>query len=156
MHSRPGQPEGRGKIERFFRTVRDQFLVEVNHGEIHSIDELNRRYDAWVEGVYHQQVHSETGETPLKRFEVIGAPKCPSPDELRAAFLWSEFRTVTKTATVSLFANRYEVDPCLVGRKVELVFDPFDLNKIDVVYDGRSFGVAKTTPNTHPCSPTGG
>jgi len=40
-------------------------------------------------------------------------------------------RRVTKTATVSLYANRYEVDPGLVGRNVELRFDPEDLSVID-------------------------
>lgn len=142
IHSRPGEPEGRGKIERFFRTVRDQFLVEVPHSTINSIEELNHRFDAWVEGVYHASVHSETGEAPLTRFGSQGPQLCPTPTELREAFLWSESRTVTKTATVSLFGNRYELDPVLVGRRVELVFDPFDLTVIDVRHDGRSFGIA--------------
>jgi putative transposase len=66
----------------------------------------------------------------------------PSPAQLREAFLWSEYRTVTKTATVSLHANLYQVDELLVGRKVELVFDPFDLTEIEVRYGGRSFGAA--------------
>jgi putative transposase len=144
VHSRPGRPEGRGKIERFFRTVRDQFLVEVRHGKINSIEELNDRFDAWVEQHYHATVHSETGVTPLERFKTGGPYTCPTPDELREAFLWSESRTVTKTATISLFSNRYEVDPALVGRRIELVFDPFDLAKIDVRHDGRSYGFAKT------------
>jgi len=143
VHSRPGQPEGRGKIERFFRTVRDQFLVEVPHGTINSIEELNNRFDAWVEQHYHATVHSETKVTPLERFKAGGPYPCPTPDELREAFLWSQSRTVAKTATVSLFANRYEVDPALVGRRIELVFDPFDLAKIDVRLDGRSYGFAK-------------
>ena len=39
---------------------------------------------------------------------------------------------MTKTATVSLHGNSYEVDPALVRRKVELVFDPFDLTRIEV------------------------
>jgi putative transposase len=56
--------------------------------------------------------------------------------------LWSEFRTVTKTATVSLHGNAYQVDELLAGRKVELVFDPFDLTDIEVRYGGRSFGKA--------------
>jgi len=56
--------------------------------------------------------------------------------------LWSETRTVTKTATVSLFANSYEVDAALVGRKVELVFDPFDLTRIEVRWNGRPMGPA--------------
>ena len=53
----------------------------------------------------------------------------PEPAALREAFLWSAHRTVTKTATVSLHGNIYQVDPVLVGRKVELVFDPFDLDR---------------------------
>ena len=58
----------------------------------------------------------------------------------REAFLWSQERTVTKTATVSLHGNQYEVDAALVGRKVELVFDPFDLTRIEVRYQHRPFG----------------
>lgn len=57
--------------------------------------------------------------------------------------MWEEIRTVTKTATVSLSGNRYEVDAHLVGRKVALRFDPFDLSLIDVFYQGTSFGQAK-------------
>jgi putative transposase len=142
VHSRPGKPEGRGKIERFFRTVRDQFLVEVPHGEIDSLDALNDRFDAWVESVYHHNVHSETGVTPLERFEAAGPRVPPDQSRLRDAFLWSETRVVTKVATVSLWSNVYEVDPSLVGRRVELVFDPFDLTDIDVRLDGRSIGIA--------------
>ena len=62
--------------------------------------------------------------------------------ELHEAFLWSEHRTVTKTATVSLHSNTYEVDAALAGRKVELVFDPFDLTRIEVRWSGRPMGVA--------------
>jgi putative transposase len=56
--------------------------------------------------------------------------------------LWSEFRTVTKTATVSLHGNTYQVDELLTGRRIELVFDPFDLTDVEVRYGGRSFGQA--------------
>jgi len=141
VHSRPGRPEGRGKIERVFRTVRDQFLVETGHGSIEDVVRLNQLFAAWVETVYHRAVHSETNMTPLDRFGA-GTPRYPSAAALHEAFLWSEARTVTKTATVSLFSNSYEVDPALVGRKVELVFDPFDLTKVEVRYNGRAMGAA--------------
>jgi putative transposase len=49
---------------------------------------------------------------------------------------------VTKTATVSLHGNLYEVDAALVGRRVELVFDPFDLTEIAVRFQGRAMGAA--------------
>ena len=124
VHSEPGQPAGRGKIERVFGTVRREFLVEVEQRGVLSIAELNSLFAAWVETIYHRRVHSETGQTPLQRFASGPAPKLPTPAELHEAFLWCEWRTVTKTATVNLFANAYDVDQALVGTKVELLFDP--------------------------------
>jgi len=119
-HSRPGQPAGRGKIERFFRTVREQFLLELTvpgaASRVTGLAELNELFTAWVETVYHQRVHSETGQAPLARFLAAGTPATPTPAQLREAFLWSEHRAVTKTATVSLHGNTYEVDAALTGR----------------------------------------
>ncbi len=140
IHASPRAATTKGKIERFFRTVRDQFLVEIDDGI--ELAELNRLFQAWLEVVYHRRVHSETRQTPLARFDATGAPPLPTPALLREAFLWSTERTVTKTATVSLHGNQYEVDPALVGRKVELVFDPFDLTRIEVRYQHRPFGTA--------------
>ncbi|HSH61904.1 MAG TPA: DDE-type integrase/transposase/recombinase, partial [Acidimicrobiales bacterium] len=145
VHSRPGRPEGRGKIERFFRTVRDQFLVEVQARGVADLVELNRLFAAWVETVYHRRVHSEIGEAPLARFEAGGPFPLPSPAQLHEAFLWSERRMVTKCATVSLHANTFEVDAALVGRRVELVFDPFDLASVEVRFEGRSMGTGIAT-----------
>jgi putative transposase len=147
VHSRPGQPAGRGKIERFFGTVREQFLVELQaRGGAADLAECNRLFAAWVEGVYHQRVHTETGMTPLQRFHAVGAPpRLPTPAELHEAFLWSAKHQVTKTATVSLHGNTYEVDPALVGAEVELVFDPFDLTQVQVRYHGRPMGAGVPT-----------
>ena len=100
-HSAPGRPAGRGKIERFFRTVRDQFLVEIACGadgvgtRVATLAELNRLFTAWVEQVYHQRVHSETKQAPLRRFLAAGPP-VPTPAALLTeAFRWGEWRTVT-------------------------------------------------------------
>ena len=148
-HSAPGRPQGRGKIERFFRTVRDQFLVEITGqpeqpGRHHVTDllELNRLLGAWVETVYHLRTHSETSAAPLPRWMAGGPFPLPTPAALREAFLWEERRRVTKTATVSLHGNAYQVDPTLVGRRVELVFDPFDLTQIEVRHHGAPIGLA--------------
>ena len=151
IHASPRAATTKGKIERFFRTVRDQFLVEIDDGI--ELAALNRLFSAWLEVVYHRRTHSETGLSPLARFDSAGAPPLPTPALLREAFLWSVERTVTKTATVSLHGNQYEVDPALVGRKVELVFDPFDLTRIEVRYQHRPMGVAVPLVigrHTHP------
>jgi sulfatase modifying factor 1 len=87
-------------------------------------------------------VHTSTGQPPLQRW-LAGAPFAqPTPAQLREAFLWAQDRLVRKTATVSLFGNAYEVDPFLVGRRVELVFDPFDLTHIEVRHNGKPVGLA--------------
>jgi putative transposase len=151
-HSTPGRPQGRGKIERLFLTVREQFLVELTgdpaetgRRHVTSIGELNRLFTAWTGTVYHRRGHSETGQAPLQRWAdgwAGAVPLLPEPARLHEAFLWSEYRTVRKTATVSLHGNTYQVDPSLAGRRVELVFDPFDLTGIEVRWQGNPAGQA--------------
>jgi putative transposase len=171
VHSAPGRPQGRGKIERLFRTVREQFLVEITgdpevpaRHPVADLLELNRLFTAWVETVYHRRTHSETGQPPLQRWQAGGPFPLPTPAALREAFLWEERRTVTKTATISLHGNTYQVDPTLVGRRVELVFDPFDLIQIEVRHQGAPMGLAiphrigrhahpKARPETPPPAP---
>ena len=130
IHSRPGRPEGRGKIERVFRTIREQVLGELEEHPPASLEELNRSFQAWVESVYHQRGHSQTGQAPLERFLALGPPPLVSELALSEAFRWSEARSVSQTGTVSMHGNIYEVDPGLVGRRVELIFDPFELAEI--------------------------
>jgi len=155
-HSTPGHPASRGKVERFFRTVREQFLVELEaRGGAGNLIELNELFGAWLEGVYHRTVHSETGQTPLERRMAGRRLRRASSAELREAFLWSETRRVTKTCSVSLFSNHYEVDPALVGARVQLLFDPFDLSDIEVRYQDRPMGRAVPRHigrHTHPAA----
>ena len=98
--------------------MREQFLVEVADSSAAELTErelspaaglleLNALFTAWVESVYHHQVHSETGQTPLARWndgwQAAGhGPVMPAAEALTEAFLWSALRAVTKTATVSL------------------------------------------------------
>jgi putative transposase len=166
IHSRPGRPEGRGKIERAFRTVRQQLLVELDDRPPASLEELNQLFQAWVESVYHRCAHTETGQAPLERFLAAGAPTLPAERALREAFRWSEWRTVSKTGTVGMHGNIYEVDPGLAGRRVELVFDPLELAEVEARLDRRHAGMAvplkikrhvhpRAQPPAEPAQPTG-
>jgi putative transposase len=136
IHSKPYQPAGRGKQERLNRYIRERFLTEAEARGIASFAELNDAFSAWAEQVANTRVHAETKQRPIERFLRDGPPALPDPARLREAFRWALPRKVTKTATVSLFANRYGVDPALVGKTVELRFDPEDLSVIDVAYSG--------------------
>jgi len=158
IHSRPGRPEGRGKIERAFRTVRDQLLVELEDHPAATLEELGQAFQAWVEQVYHRRVHSETGQAPLERFLAAGPPQLPAERSLREAFRWSERRTVSRTGTVGMHGNTYEVDPGLAGRRVDLIFDPLELADVEVRLDGHHAGLAlpmRIKRHVHPRAPTG-
>ena len=142
VHSKPYSPEGRGKQERLNRYIREAFLAEAVHHGIESLDALNDLFAAWAGQVANRRVHAETGQTPTGRFEAAGPPRQASPDRLREAFRWSVTRRVTRTATVPLEGNSYAVDPALVGRRVELRYDPEDLTVTEVFLDGKPAGAA--------------
>lgn len=146
-HSTPYRPEGRGKVERFFRVVRDQFLVEFqgHHGrQIADLAELNRLFAAWTETIYHTRPHGETGQAPIIRWNSGMPTPIPLPDAtlLTEAFKWQETRTVDKTCLISAFGNSYQVDPALRRRKIQIVFDPFHLEEVEVRHQGQSYGTA--------------
>ncbi len=142
VHSAPYSPQGRGKQERLNRYIRERFIAEADHIGIDSLDELNDRFGAWVDQVANRRIHAETGEAPEARWNAGGPPRAAEAAALAEAFRWSAQRKVTRTATVSMDGNHYSVDPALVGRRVELRFNPEDLSTIEVFVEGRPAGVA--------------
>jgi putative transposase len=166
VHSQPRRPGGKGKIERFSRTVRDGFLVELTEeraARIPDLAELNKLFTAWTETVCHVREHSGTGQPPLARREAGGPFPLPAQADLAEAFRWPAWRTVSKTALVSLHGNQYQVGPALARRRVELVFDPFDLTVLFVRRDGKDAGTATphhitrhSHPKARPEDPVGG
>ena len=142
VHSQPYSPEGRGKQERLNRYIREAFLAEACHQGIESLDALNDLFVAWAEQVANRRRHAETNEAPIDRFERGGPHPAADPEKLHEAFRWWILRKVTRTATVSLEGNSYSVDPSLVGRRIELRYDPVDLTRIEVYMEGKAAGVA--------------
>jgi len=144
ISARPYAPEGKGKIERFWRTVDSSFLPELRARPAASLEELNALFGAWLEQGYHHWPNREIGETPAARFaRGMADIRLPDPARLAQVFLWREDRGVDKTSQVPLQGNRYEVDPRLAKRRVELRYDPFDLSTIQVWCDGQRFDDAR-------------
>ena len=127
IHSRPHQPEGRGKQERWFRTVRAQFLTRLTPADTESLDALNRSLWTWIEGEYHQTPHTGLdGRTPLDQW-ALAADQVKMFDiglDLDALFLFETKRRVQRDRTVSLNGTVFEVDAALVGETITLRFDP--------------------------------
>ncbi|MDC0535875.1 DDE-type integrase/transposase/recombinase [Francisellaceae bacterium] len=124
---RPYEPEGKGKIERWHRTVRDQFLNELQAKNINSLSDLNDRLHAWIEEIYHTREHTSLGKSPLTRFREDIQHTSRLGDlleQLDDIFLHRVERTVTKTGTVKYEGKHYEVAYQYAKQRVSLVFDP--------------------------------
>jgi putative transposase len=139
IHSRPYQPEGRGKIERCFRTVREQFLANLDPKRLLSLDQLNERLHAWIESVYHRSEHSALGTTPLLRwqkdFEQVR--QLPPGADLRRLFFHRLDRLVRRDSTFLLRNRLYEAPAHLAGQTIEARFDPLDGAEVEVWFQGQ-------------------
>ena len=147
MFCRPYAPEGKGKLERWHRTLRDQFLGELDERHIASLDDLNARLWAWLEQVYHRSEHAGlAGLTPLARYQrdlphirSLGAKAA----QLDALFHHRVPRFVRKDGTVSYQGERFEVPYELSGKTVRLVVDPHAARVVGVEDQaGNSLGSA--------------
>jgi len=136
IHTRPYQPQGRAKLERWFLSVRRGFLPRVDIDRCGGLDALNRLLFAWVEGEYHQRPHRGIhGEKPLERWLRLsdGIRPLPLDVDLDALFLDEVTRRVAKDGTLTLAGKSFEAGPRFIGQKVTVHFDPFDLRSVRVV-----------------------
>lgn len=160
VHSKPYVSEGRGLVERFNRTVKEAFEIEVRlRPEPPTLDELNAFWRAWLDERYHRREHSETGEPPLERWQRLLAStevRRADPMLLDEVLRLRARRTVhPKTSTVEVGAVRFVVDTSLRKRRVDVLYDPHDLSSVLVYFDGRRIQraqpqIAGETPSLAP------
>jgi putative transposase len=138
-HSRPYTPQGRGKIERWFRSIRDSFLPLVK--EVTKLEDLNEKLDEWV-NTYNNKTHGTTKETPYDRYRKNMSCVRPAPARLIEYFRKVEFRKIKKDRTFSLKGSIFEAPVVLIDKRVELKFHEDKLDEIEIFFDNRSFGFA--------------
>jgi transposase InsO family protein len=149
VHSRVGRPSGRGKIERYHRTVRDQFLRPLDVGSLTSLEDLDSRFHSWLESEYHRSPHRGLeGKTPLEAWVENARFIVPLPAgvDLDRLFLHEVRRMVYKDSTVTLDGVLYEVPSVLIGQRVSLLYDPAVppvRRRLVVVQDGRDCAIAR-------------
>jgi putative transposase len=137
VHSKPYKPQGRGKVERLFLTVRSQFLSTWQGG---SLDELNRQFDHWITTIYHQRPHGATGEPPLKRFADHMECIRPAPSRIEDYFRKRARRRVANDRTVSLNGRLYEAPVALIGKQVTILYQEDDPTRVEAQMDGKCHG----------------
>ncbi len=126
VHSKPYDSPSRGKIERFFRTVRQNFLPDVTDNDpAWSLGKLNDAFAIWLRDKYHARAHSGIGMRPIDRYQISIRDyprKRVDEESLEEHFLVTTHRSVGKDSTVSLNTVTFEVPPQYIGRRVELKF----------------------------------
>jgi hypothetical protein len=147
IHSRVGHCAGRGKIERYFRTTRDQFLRPLDKESIKSLADLNARYHSWLESEYHRSPHRGLGgKTPLEAwlenaYHIIHLDSTINLDDI---FMHEAHRKVYKDCSFTLQGVLYEVPSVLKNKKIKLRFNPFlPLRRLEIIYEKKSYGEAR-------------
>ncbi|HVB08736.1 MAG TPA: DDE-type integrase/transposase/recombinase, partial [Bacillota bacterium] len=148
LRAHVGEPEARGVVERFFRTFQDSFVPEMAaKAMIPTLGELNRFWDAWLEGFYHSRPHAGLGaHPPLSPRQAWEADQTPlrhlDPVTVDGAFLLRESRRVNKTALIAWDGRSYLCDDALVGEAVQIRFHPDRLESVQIWKDDRFLQVA--------------
>ncbi len=126
IHTPPYKPRGRGKGERFFRTVRDQFLTDQ---VFRSLDQLNTAFQEWLH-TYHEHPHSSLKMTPLQKRLMAGnvCRVLPPVADLDALFRKESRCRVYKDGTIRLRGKRFEVPGCIPGSRVQVFYLPWDMD----------------------------
>lgn len=140
IHSKPYTPQGRGKIERFFKTVRSGFLTGFT-GK--TLSDINESFETWLTDAYHQRPHGGTGQTPFQRFTSHSECLRAAPGNLRDFFRQTARRRVGKDRTIVLNDRLYEGPVSLIGRRVELLYHAEVPDQVEIRYNQQSYGMAR-------------
>lgn len=138
IYATPYQPQGKGKIERWFKTVRSMFLPGCSADTLQT---LNEQFSRWLEGTYHQRIHSGTGQTPLDRFTAQMHCIRSAPDPLSDYFRSVLLRKVNKDRTVVLNGRLFEAPVALVGQRVELHYHNANPDRVEAIWRQQSYGI---------------
>lgn len=149
LHHKPYQAYCKGKIEVVNRTVKYSFQKEAELAGLRTLEELNTAFWAWAELEYNKKIHSSTGQPPDERF-MKGLPKnhrrIKDIEKFNAMFLWKDTRKVSKYGKIKLYCNHYPVQGVAHGNKVQVRFDPFNLEEV-YIYDSENNFLEKTWPS---------
>ena len=137
IHAKAYQPEGKGKIERFFRTVRLQFLPTLTTGM--GLNALNSAWQAWL-GTYHQRRHSATGSSPWQRFADHIQCLRTAPDNLKDYFRIVVRRRVAKDRSVTLNGHLFEAPVALIGKRIDLLYHKNEPQRVEARLNNQCYG----------------
>ncbi|MEI6703533.1 MAG: DDE-type integrase/transposase/recombinase [Deltaproteobacteria bacterium] len=140
IHARPYTPQGKGKIERFFKSVRSRFLPGFKGT---TLQEINEAFAVWLEQEYHQRIHGAIGQTPFARFTRQMHCLRAAPENLMDHFRTTVRRRVNKDRSVIINRRLYEAPVALIGKRVEILYHDDTPELVEIRSQGESFGLLR-------------
>src|SRR5271157_5439298 len=144
-HTAVRDAAAKGKIERFFRRVRDQFLVRKL--DLSSLEILNRQFTHWVEHDYNATEHDAISMKPIDRFGIdLARVRFLAPSEHNDELFYAEAtRKVKKDNTFSFSGRRYETPVDLRDKEIQLRYDRHrsDTAVVIIYHKGQRQGAAR-------------
>lgn len=128
VHAPPCRPEGRSKVEYFFRSVRERFLAKQRFTDL---EEMNQAFARYLED-YHNRIHLTLECIPMQK-RLGGKSVCrhlPEVFDIKALFRYERRYRVYKDGIVRLKRENFEVPGCLPGTRVNIYYMPWDLSCI--------------------------
>jgi len=150
IHTKPYDPEAKGKIERFFGTVRRSFYPTLINEPVHSLDALNKRFWAWLDQGYHRKVHSSLESTPLDTYmaQIDQVRHIADPAALDFMFWHRLNRKVRTDGTITIQNKLFQVPLRYVGMRIEVRFDNYPPKEV-FVFEGDVSICAAEAVNIH-------
>ena len=135
-----------GKVERAFRTVKDNFINCTDWTTFTSLEDLNEKYYSYINTEYNNHFHSSIEETPRKRFmKDYSLIKFVKEDgKLDEFFLHTFERTVTSDSTIQVFCKKYEVPSRYIKQSITVKVDPHDFENVYIYEDGKKVATVHT------------
>lgn len=145
IHTKPYDAAAKGKIERFFSTVKKRFVPLLKEEDKSSLNNLNQAFWQWLETNYHRKSHSALDKTPLKTYmnQISKVETLDDPEILEKIFLKKDTRKVKHDGTISFKKKLYQVPPRLIGKRIEIRFNPQTKDKLYIYEQGREIAKAK-------------
>lgn len=108
VNHKPYQPQGKGRIERFFRFMQDRFIAEHS---AKTLEELNAEFKVWVAWYHRKHTIRTMGCKPKDRFNPQGFKPVPKDLNLEKVFSYQYTRKVDKYNSFSFEGANYTIDP---------------------------------------------
>ena len=150
LHTRVRDGASKAKVARHFRTLKERWLYTLDVASISSLAEFNSLLKDYMRS-YNTTFHTGIDCTPFSRYQDTKShSRTPQSREwLEECFLNRITRKVNKDSTVSINKMSFDVPMQFISMKVDIRYQPSDMDTAFILYEGKHFPLLRTDKNAN-------